>query len=535
MYRVPQDSEEPNIGRILGLLRRRGIWIVLCFALACAAAFGYSKHQTKKYTATTSVVFSSNQLSQEIAGLSSSNTSSLLQQSNNLELLHLGDMAARTASILGHGLTEESVDASLSIAGQPESNIAGVVVTTTSPELSATIANTYARQFVREQQSTNRQYFRSALALVHKQLEALTPEQRNGVAGVALQDRAQSLGLLSQLQPNTVQIAQEASIPTSPSSPKTSRNTLIGGILGLFLGVGLALLLERLDPRIRDSDELEAIYRLPLLGIVPQSTALSRSVRNGEDTPLTLPFAEAEAFHTIRARLRSFNADRDIRTVLVASAALAEGKTTVARHLAGAAAGMGSRVLLMEVDLRRPTLAQQLNIPTGPGLSDVLIGVVSMNEAIQTVDFKSLAGDNRKELVFDVLVAGAMPPINPVELIESNAMDALLAEAKSNYDLIVIDTPELTAVSDAFLLLPKVDGVIIIGRMGHSRRDVAKRLGQLLETSGAPLVGIVANGVKSSGRGRNTPVYEYAGGHASTVASLGGAADADEHVPSVIT
>ncbi len=126
---MPQDSEEPNIAQAVGFLRRRGLWIVLCFVLAMAAAFGYSKHQTKKYTATASVVFNNNQLSQEIAGLSTGSTSSsaLLQQSSNLELLHLGDMAEKTATIIGHGLTEQKVSESLSIVGQPESSVAGVL------------------------------------------------------------------------------------------------------------------------------------------------------------------------------------------------------------------------------------------------------------------------------------------------------------------------------------------------------------------------------------------------------------------------
>ena len=533
---MPQDSEEPNIGRALGFVRRRGLWVVLCLVLAAAAAFGLSKHQTKEYTATASVVFNTNQLSQQIAGLSSSSNSSL-QQANNLELLHLGDMATKTATILGHGLTEEKVSESMSIVAQPESSVAGVSATTTSPVLAAEIANTYAQQFVKEQQKTNRQYFVSALALVHKQLAALSPQQRDGADGLSLQDRAQSLGLLAQLQPNTVQVAQEAPVPTAPSSPKTRRNTLIGGVLGLFLGLCLALLLERMDPRIRDSDELEAIYRLPLLGVVPQSTALSRSMRDGEGTPLPLPLAEAETFHTIRARLRSFNADREIRTVLIASAAPDEGKTTVARHLGGAAARMGSQVLLMEVDLRRPTLAQQLNISSGPGLSDVLIGAVSMSEATQTVDFESLSGDGRKELLLDVVVAGAVPPPNPVELIESRAMDSLLAQAKSKYDLVVIDTPELTAVSDAFLLLSKVDGVVIVGRMGHSRRDVAKRLWQILDASGAPLAGVIANGVKPSGGDSGAPAYNSA--KADNLAINGVSTDdasaADEFVSSAKT
>ena len=129
--------------------------------------------------------------------------------------------------------------------------------------------------------------------------------------------------------------------------------------------MGVAFLLERFDRRIREPKDLEAIYGLPLLGVVPESAALSRSARSKQNAREALPPSEAEAFHLIRAHLRYFNVDRELRTLLVASAAPGDGKTTVARHLAGAAARMGARVLLMEADLRRPTVAPQLDIAPG--------------------------------------------------------------------------------------------------------------------------------------------------------------------------
>jgi capsular exopolysaccharide synthesis family protein len=221
---------------------------------------------------------------------------------------------------------------------------------------------------------------------------------------------------------------------------------------------------------------LEAIYGLPLLGVVPESAALSRSSRGKKNAGEVLPAGEAEAFHLIRAHLRYFNVDRELRTLLVASAAPGDGKTTVARHLAAAAARMGARVLLLEADLRRPTVAQQLDVLSGPGVSDVLIGTLSLSEATQLIDLDQAGGDGSRGRTLDVLVAGATLPPNPGELIESHAMESLLEEAKAKYDLVVIDTPPLTAVSDAFPLLRKVDGVIIVGRVGRNRRDIAQRL-----------------------------------------------------------
>jgi len=506
------DSERSglSIEQVLGILRRRVGWILLCLVLAAVAAYGFSKHQTKKYTATASLVFNNSQSNQEAAGLQAvaSNNQQALQ-STNLKLVQLGNMAAKTAARLGEGLTEGKVRAGLSVSAQGESNVVDVSATASSPVLAAAIANTYTKQFVTEQQNANHAYYAGALKLVEKQLKALTPKQKLSPSAVALAGRAQSLGVLAELHNGNVEIAQAATPPTSPSSPKVSRNTVLGAVLGLLLGLGIAFLLERFDRRIREPKDLEKVYGLPLLGVVPESSALSRSSRGAPAAGAALPANEAEAFHLIRAHMRYFNVDRELRTLMVVSAAPGDGKTTIARHLATAAAKMGAHVLVLEADLRRPTLAQQLGIPSGRGLSDVLIGAFSLPEATQTLSLNSPLGDASKEHTFDVLVAGASPPPNPGELIESHAMEALLDQAKATYDLIVIDTPPLTAVSDAFPLLKKVDGVVIVGRVGRNRRDVAERLHETLAGAGAPLLGVIANGFKAGRRGGYGYGYGY--------------------------
>jgi polysaccharide biosynthesis transport protein len=495
---MQQGSETLNLQQAIGVLRRRLPLIALCAVVVAGAAFVYSESETKKYTATASLIFSDNPLSQQIAGLPQNSANLLAQQASDLELVKLGDMSEKTAALLGHGLTAEKVAGSVNISGQGESSVVTVSATSPSPTLAAQIANTYAHQFVTEQQSSNTDSFRSALELVERQIAAIPPQQRYGAAAVTLQSRAQTLRLLEELKYGNVQVAQDASPPASPSSPKTSRNALLGLLLGLLLGVGLVFVLERLnrDRRINGPADMEAVYDLPLLGAVPSSPALERDTGGGQ---AALPPAAAESFNLIRARLQFFNIDRDLCTILVTSATPGDGKTTVARHLAEAAARRGSRTLLLEADLRHPTLAGHLNIQPGPGLPDVLIGAASLEEAVQSVSLgTSPAPDHDAfERHMDVLACGVASPANPSELLESHTMKALIEQAKSVYDLVVIDTPPLTVVSDAFPLLAQVDGVIVVGWIGRSRRDASELLHRTLTNSQAVQLGVIANGLDS--------------------------------------
>lgn len=506
-----------NVGELLRILWRRVHWIVLSCVLVAGASYAFSSHQTKEYTATSSLAFNNNPLSQQIAGLQAANGNLAAAQASDLESVKIGDTAAETARLLGHGLTDKVVAASLSISGQSESSIVDVSATSSSPSRAAEIANTYTGQFVKEQQRASRQFFKSALADVKKQLAALSPAQRFGTDGLDLEERAQTLRLLTELGYGNVQVGQEALVPTSPSSPKTKRNTLLGAAMGLLLGLGAAFLLDRLDRRIRRPSDLETIYGLPMLGEVPVSAMLARPARRGKEA--SLPPAEAEAFNLIRARLRFFNVDRDVHTIVIASAAPGEGKTTIARHLAEAAARSGCRVLIVEADLRHPTLARHFDVRSGPGMAGVLIGAVSLEDAIHTVALEELLGETSGGRTVDVLVAGMVLPPNPGELLESRAMDVLLARSRSAYDLVVIDTPPLTAVSDGFPLLTKVDGIIIVGWVGRTRRDAAERLHETLAGSDVPLLGVVANGSKpgtgiypAPGRSKSPPAGSSANG-----------------------
>jgi capsular exopolysaccharide synthesis family protein len=253
---------------------------------------------------------------------------------------------------------------------------------------------------------------------------------------------------------------------------------------------------------------LEKIYGLPLLGVVTENPALrrGRSVRSQS----TAASSAGDTFQFIRARLRYFNVDRDLRSLAIVSAQSGDGKTTVAHWLADATAAVGSRALLIEADLRRPTLAEELGVSVGPGLTDVLIGAQSLESVVQKAKLVTVASDDDDLHRLDVVVAGALPP-NPAEMIESRAMAEVVAQAAAHYEFVVIDTAPLGAVSDCLPLLRIVDGVAVVAGMGLDRRDDAQRLAATLSSVEAPVLGVIANRVKA----RGSSGYGYGYGYTS--------------------
>jgi Mrp family chromosome partitioning ATPase len=497
---VQNSPGETNIVKTLRLLRRRGVWIALCTLLAAAAAFAYSKSQPTKYTASASVIFSSDQLSPAIAGLPalSAEGNALLRQSNNLEQLYLGGAAKATAEKVGEGLDGREVSRMVTIGGQPESSVATISVTSGSPQLAAKVANVYAVQAVQVEEKFNRSYFERALVVIKRQLAHLEAQGLEGTAALTLRNREQSLELLAALQPSSVRVAEKAFVPAAPSSPKTTRNTAIGALLGLVLGLALALGLERLDPRIEGAEELRSIYGTALLGCVAKSTCLDRFTRSRGSQPTWLSPVDIETFQLIRARLRSFNSERELRSILVTSAGTGEGKTTVALNLAAAASRVGSRVLLIDANLRRSGLADPVG-EEGFSLASVLGRERRLVEAVRPLWPDAVTADGSGASGPDVLVAP--PPTSgcPAGALESPEMMALLRDAGSAYDLVVVDSPELTGVSDTFPLLLQVDAVLVVAQLGRARRDESESLREVLVGSAAPLAGLIANGSRSAG------------------------------------
>jgi succinoglycan biosynthesis transport protein ExoP len=487
-----------DLERIIAILRRRAGLIGICFAVTAIAAYGFSKLQENEYSASASLLFRNPGFAEQLFGTTptAANPVPTREAATNTKLVGLAVVAERASHHL-KGLTASEISSMVSVASEGEAEIVSVTATSHDPVRARRVANTFARQFIAFRAETDKSKLLLAQRLAERELDRLPHSQQEGARGQALSRGAEKLSILASLQTGNAELVQPASLPTSPSSPKPARNGILGALLGLLIGLGLAFLLERLNRRIRDPEEARDAFSLPIIGTVPESKAIMAS--NDGSAAAELPFLENEAFRMLRASLRYFNVDRDLRSVLITSFGAEVGKSTVAWNLARVAA-TSANVVFVETDLRNPSIARQHGI-SGPGLAEILTHQIELDDAIQSkpIVAPGLAtgrnGSGEGESSLDVILAGSCPP-NPAELIESNTMADILARLNERYDLVVIDTAPMGVVSDAFPLLGKVGGVIVVVRMDKTTRDAAEHLREQLERLEAPTLGLVANAIK---------------------------------------
>src|SRR4051812_14526393 len=510
---TPQPGDEQvqidDLRSTLRQLRGRAVLIIFCCLAGAAAAYVASSAQTKKYASTASLLFRDARLDQTLFGSTDFGTGEdpARAAATNLELVSLATVALRTSERLK--IPQDLIMSETAVQAEGQSNVVTLTVQDPNPEQASKIANTFAEEFIAFRRAADQDTIARAKNLVDSQLRALTPAERDGKQGEDLRKRGEQLSILSSLQTGNAELVQRAGPSTAPSFPLPKHDAIIGALLGLIFGLGVVLLRDRFDRRIRSSEELAAIFELPLLAEITASRDL------GDTTAETVALAtEADEFQLLRARLRYFDIDRDIRVLMVTSEAPGEGKTTVATHLAATAAAMGSRVILVEGDMRRPVLSTRLGFDPLPGLAELLTQELPYSAVIRKLPLGEQAGGDARDL--HIIPAGLIPP-NPAELMESHRMYDLLDQLQREYDLVMVDTPPTSVVADAIPLFSRVNGVIVVGRVNVSTRDGAMRLRTTLRSLNAPTLGVVANGVSEARGGR----YDYAYGP-SSYSSKGG-------------
>ena len=487
--------DEPYVLTLLRAIARRWKLVLACALIVPGVAYAITRTQTEKYSASASLLFRESDLGQTLFGREffAPTLDAARQGQTNMELVSLPVISGRTAETLNDDLSGRDIEDRIEIDAASDADLVSVRATDEDPDQAALIANTYAQEFIEYRRETDQEQVNRARRLVEREIEQLTPEEASGSSGLALRERAGELPVLMALQTGNVEVAQEAVAPEQPSSPRPKRNVALGFVLGFALGAGLAIFLDRVDRRMRSSEDVTDLFGLPLLAAIPRS----RSLRRGAG-PAALE-REGVAFEMLRTNLRYFNIDREIKSVMVTSASAGDGKSTIAWFLALVDAMAGQRVLLIEADLRNPALHDLIGLERTRGLSEVLVEQLELDEVVRSVSVTGATDDPSVPTV-DVLLAGWKPP-NPAQLIESDRMLSLLRDAEEEYDTVIVDTPPLSVVSDAIPLVKRVSGVVVVVRVVKNTRNALMSLRDQLVNLGAPVLGVVVNDVSARADG----------------------------------
>jgi succinoglycan biosynthesis transport protein ExoP len=398
-----------------------------------------------------------------------------------------------------------------------KTGIFDIVVTGGDPALTRDIAQVYADEYLSNRQLASIQQISEArkevwnrVQEVEEQLQKVSQEIKKYKAGEVptdLQASAQqaatlwttlyekyiSLRISESLGQRGLEIV-EAAASGIKVGPKPARNGILALFLGLVLGVGLAFFVDYMDDTLHTREDFEHGYDTSVVGeipLIPEEELPEFSIVYFEK-----PRHQAvEGYRTLRTNLQFLNIEGGRGAILFTSALPGEGKSTIIVNLGAALSEMGKKVLLVEADMRKPVLGKFFALGAVKGLTGVLAGTCSLEDAVHSTGYENLY----------VLPAGVRPP-NPGELVASDSMRRVLEKVRESADYVLVDAPPVLAANDALALAPMADGVIIVGRYGMADRDGAKRTIELLRKVEANILGLVINNLET---GKRYGYYHY--------------------------
>ena len=339
-----------------------------------------------------------------------------------------------------------------------------------------------------------------------------------------LVEKYEDAKIAEQAKMGNVRMVEEAIIPKSPIKPKKMMNLMIGIVLGLGLGIGLAVLLHSLDTKIRTLDDMENYVNLPILGTIPQIKGadyniddINRQIKKTQGkekeeledekqlvlskliTHYSPKSPISEAYRTLRTNLIARRKNTEPMSLLITSSGPKEGKSTTASNLGITLAQMEARVLIIDLDLRRPMVHNIFGLEKENGVSDIIEDEsMNIDNIIKKTKIENL----------NVITSGIIPP-NPAEIIASDKVDKLLKLLKNKFDYILIDSPPIIAVTDAMILSKKVDHLLVVVSINVTDKDIIKRTKELLNNVDVKITGVVANGVEVQKYYRGYSYYYY--------------------------
>ena len=293
----------------------------------------------------------------------------------------------------------------------------------------------------------------------------------------------------AKFEANNVRVLDEATLPNAPISPRRVMVLAIAFVIGFILAIGTALLIDYADATVKDWKDLEERLGHKVLGVVPVIGARGgRHLTPEEQRERDLYIHQnptsnaAEASRSLRTNLLFMSTAKKLETLLITSASPSEGKSMMAAHVATSVAASGSRVLLVEADMRRPRLAGSFKVSPTIGLSSALVGGDPIDRYVQKTEVPNL----------DLLPCGPVPP-NPAELLHTSRFAELLAEMKRHYDTVIFDSPPILPVADGLVLAQQLDGVLVVVRAGQTSRHALRHALRSLTNVEAPILGMVLN------------------------------------------
>ena len=520
---MDQQLEEPDLRSYLGVIARRRWLVILTMLVFVGVAVAYSLIPEPEYRVRAQVLTTG--VNDPVAMIFGANSGGDLnrQATSQLAFLDSSKMRFAVAAAYSGSLPKSEVfKVSVSPIQQKDSNITSSVVelslVSTDPIEAATLVNVYANTYVSLRENADREKLTTTkgellallgqiegeIATIRQPITDLQNQLANGGNAtnlVALLQQKEA-ELKPQLDPLNAQAADinqrlgdlnlgvelaagggaevlsDAGAPDTPVSPNLPLNLAIGVVFGLFLGAALAFARDYFDDSVKSKEMVERVTSVPTLGLIPKFDPGVGVVT------ISHPSAPAaEAFRLLRTSVKFLAVERQVRVVQVTSPSPAEGKTMVAVNLAIAFAQAGDRVVLVGGDLRRPHMEEMLDVPLTPGLTAVLIGDVTLPQAIQTVS--SVPN-------LSVLPAGYPPP-NPSELLSGERARRLIDVLGQTYDVVVIDCPPVLAVTDSLVVARMADTTLLVTSANRTSKRSLSRAVELLHQVDAPLVGTVLN------------------------------------------
>lgn len=420
--------------------------------------------------------------------------------------------SAKGSELVAVVRVEVGAEPVLSVGSSEESDVFRFAAVSSDADSAAAAANAYAEGYIERQRTELIAEFEARASVIEDQLEAIDRGEGDPTRGNEYRDQLQDLRVSAELADTSgARLIDQATPPGAPFEPTPVRTLMLALVVGALIGLGAAFLLDYLDRSIRDEDELQRVSGVPNLASIPQ---LANAKKDGIPVVVSVSdpgSATAESYRNLRTAVRFLTLEQELQMVQITSSHPGEGKTTTATNLAYAASKAGQRVLLIDCDLRKPQVHNFLGLSNYKGLTNVLLGEIDMGNVAQKL------ADSGGLLV---ITAGDVPP-NPAELLAGNGIKKALAQIGSKFDLVVLDSPPVLAVSDPQILAELVDGVILVASgTSTDSRSVGRSMERLSQV-GANVLGTVLNGTSAS----NAPAYEY-GAVAAGEAPVTAAADA---------